>query len=484
VSSIARKGVGTLRRIRTFFVLSLVGSALALTAAPEIVAFQLSKTPISLTGSAKPPESLSNAATPVEIQSQKASQSLSQFYTAEYSAIMARISAWTSLQYAIFPILVAACAMLTKLDNVRANFRWWAAIGALLVGYLAYQGTMLDTLQKVLFIERYLQPLARQIVGIDQFWIHECIYRQSQVANIFFWKYWPPIICLSATIAAAIHVRIRHGFGRWDYILVSSALLLTGGVLDLTIQGSWLEQDIVDACQARTQSLVDLFRPNNIDRQRRLPPMLQLNHWTPEDLLKAIALTGAAIAFAIGLAQYRRAQQWKRAEWVAQEMKQLFSDPTVQAALLMIDWGSRQILLYPEREKIEDRYVQLTNEMVARALMPHEKRQGSEKFTNLEADIRAAFDRALDGLERFHSYVATGLVKISDLQPYLKYWAVNLIRDQYGALGEDRIATLIGYMDKYGFDGAHKLLRDIAAAEGRASSRMSGNLASAAKPRI
>lgn len=195
--------------------------------------------------------------------------------------------------------------------------------------------------------------------------------------------------------------------------------------------------------------------------------MFQLDQWHPDDLLKAIALVGAAIAFAIGLVQYSRAQQWKRAEWVAQEMKQLFSDPIVQAALLMIDWGSRRILLYPDREKVEKRYVQLTNETVARALMPHEKRQGDDRFTSLEADIREAFDRTLDGLERFHSYVATGLVRISDLQPYLKYWAVNLTRDRINTAGEDRIVNLKAYMDKYGFDGAYKLLKDIAAAERR-----------------
>jgi hypothetical protein len=187
------------------------------------------------------------------------------------------------------------------------------------------------------------------------------------------------------------------------------------------------------------------------------------DHWKPEDLLKAIALVGAAIAFAIGLVQYRRAQHWKRTEWVAQEMKKLFSDPIVQAAFMMIDWGSAEILLYPHRKNIEERSVPLTDEAVARALMPHEQRQGNDKFTPVEADIRAAFDRALDGLERFHSYVATGLVKIGDLQPYLKYWAVNLTRDR-GA-GEERIENLLAYMDKYGFDGAHKLLKDIAATE-------------------
>jgi hypothetical protein len=195
--------------------------------------------------------------------------------------------------------------------------------------------------------------------------------------------------------------------------------------------------------------------------------MFQLDQWHPDDLLKAIALVGTAIAFAIGLVQYRRAQQWKRAEWVAQEMKQLFSDPIVQAALLMIDWGSRRILLYPGREKFEERYVQLTNDTVARALMPHEKRQGADRFTPLEADIREAFDRTLDGLERFHSYVETGLVRISDLQPYLKYWAVNLTRERINTEGEDRLVNLKAYMDKYGFDGAHRLLKDIAAVERR-----------------
>ena len=76
-----------------------------------------------------------------------------------------------------------------------------------------------------------------------------------------------------------------------------------------------------------------------------MPP---LNEWKPDDLLKALALFGATLAFAIGLMQYRRAQHWKRAEWVAQEMKSFLGDPIVQAVFLMIDWGSRRIALYPD----------------------------------------------------------------------------------------------------------------------------------------
>jgi hypothetical protein len=197
--------------------------------------------------------------------------------------------------------------------------------------------------------------------------------------------------------------------------------------------------------------------------------MLTLSEWKPDDLVKAIAILGAAVAFIIGLVQYKRAQQWKRAEWVAQEMKNLFEDPIVKAALMMIEWGSRRILLYPDRQEERDRYISLTNEAVARALMTHDDRP--DGFSELEADIRAACDKLLDGLERFDSYVHTGLVTLSDLRPYLKYWAVLLCRPRGPRPNEHRLARLTGYMDRYGYEGAHDLLKRIAASQPSGASK-------------
>jgi hypothetical protein len=188
--------------------------------------------------------------------------------------------------------------------------------------------------------------------------------------------------------------------------------------------------------------------------------MLSLIEWKPDDLLKALVLLGAVLAFIVGLVQYRRAQHWKRVEWVAQEMKGLFGDPVVQAALQMFEWGSRRIPLYPDRKEESERYVRLKNEIVADALLPHEDR--ADGFSDQEMDIRAAFDRLLDGLERFHSYVVTGLVELRDLQPYLKYWAVSLCRPR---AAEHRVARLKAYMQRYGYDGALDLLERIAAAQ-------------------
>src|SRR5262245_18409708 len=189
--------------------------------------------------------------------------------------------------------------------------------------------------------------------------------------------------------------------------------------------------------------------------------MPTLSEWKPGDFLNVVVLVGATVAFLVGLAQYRRAQHWKRAEWVAQEMKALFGDPVVQAALLMFDWSSRRIPLYPGREVEGERHVLIENKAVANALMPHEDRP--EGFTDLEADIRAAFDRLLDGLERFHSYVDTGLCELRDLQPYLKYWAVSLWRPRTPRSEDHRRARLAEYMKRYGSEGALSLLERVAA---------------------
>lgn len=176
-----------------------------------------------------------------------------------------------------------------------------------------------------------------------------------------------------------------------------------------------------------------------------------------DDLAKALGLLGALYAFRVGLIQYRTAQQWKRAEWVAQEMKALFAEPLVQAALLMIDWQNRKVPLHPDEGEASKRDVYVTDDSVAAALAPHSRQR---PFSALECEIRGAFDRLLDGLERLNSYVTTGLVTDGDLTPYLAYWASRVCG---ASEGETRLAALRVYMTTYGFAGALDLLERQAA---------------------
>lgn len=180
--------------------------------------------------------------------------------------------------------------------------------------------------------------------------------------------------------------------------------------------------------------------------------------WKAQDILTALALIGGSLAFILGLIQYRKAQQWKRAEWIAQEMKLFFSNQMVQNALLMIDWGKRRIPLFPHREKFEDRYVVVSDEDVKHALRPHEERPG---FSDVEASIRDCFDRFLDGLERFESYVATGLVRSKDLEPYLAYWGYHIASAKSSDKKAERLSQLREYMERYGYAGATRLIKRL-----------------------
>jgi hypothetical protein len=182
----------------------------------------------------------------------------------------------------------------------------------------------------------------------------------------------------------------------------------------------------------------------------------------PEYQLKAVALFGASIAFIVGLLQYRKTQSWKRAEWVAEEMTGFFGDPKVRAALCMIDWGARRVQLYPERKTVEEQFVVVTDDRLAKALEDHQSRPNG--FTEDEVTMRDTFDHFLDRLERIQSFVEAGLVKTSDVAPYLRYWAVDIMEARPGDSSVDRLVQLRNYIRRYRFTGVDTLLRSVASA--------------------
>lgn len=182
------------------------------------------------------------------------------------------------------------------------------------------------------------------------------------------------------------------------------------------------------------------------------------NWWhalTADGQLKLLALVGASIAFVIGLFQYRKTQRWKRAEWVAQEMKDFFDDPSVKMALQLLDWGSRRAELFPSRADPEDRFVRVRDDDLAKALADHSDRPGG--FTPTEAALRDLFDHFLDRLERINSFVDAGLVSLGDVRPYLDYWAGHVITARAGDPRVDRLVQLRRYIRRYSFSGVEAL---------------------------
>ncbi len=175
-----------------------------------------------------------------------------------------------------------------------------------------------------------------------------------------------------------------------------------------------------------------------------------LSNWNAEQTLTAFALLGAGVAFVVGLLQYKKAQRWKRAEWVSQEMKEFLTNPQVDAAFKMVDWGWRPIQLFPHREN-PDRLEFISAQEIVDALRPH---GNGCTFTEKETAVRDAFDTLCDGLERFESYIRAGLITESDVEPYLDYWGVHLRPDS----PDPKLRRIREYMSHYGWDGATSLL--------------------------
>ncbi len=186
-----------------------------------------------------------------------------------------------------------------------------------------------------------------------------------------------------------------------------------------------------------------------------------------DDYLKVLALFGASIAFGVGLFQYWKAQRWKRAEFLANEMKEFFANTRVEKAQKLIDWGCRRIPLL-EDCSADQSLVTVTRQMQTIGLRPDIllDRSGSDRetfavdgkasrdgFTPAQAAIRDCYDAFFDGLERFASYAKTGLIDVPSLRPYIGYWVDQISSPTENADDAAWCAALLTYVNFYRFDG-------------------------------
>ena len=189
-------------------------------------------------------------------------------------------------------------------------------------------------------------------------------------------------------------------------------------------------------------------------------------------IVSILGFGGTITALLFGVFQYRRSERWKRAEFVAKEIKEFESDPIVRNALLMIDWGVRKINLNFVPNEQFDNYVGVTREMQRKALMPHSFKTIDDSeacnddpegpvrgFTSVEALIRDTYDTLLDHLERFDNFVRSGLVSKEEFEPYLIYWLQSMTANEGSK--EDRAwrLTLLTYISFYRYSGVKHLFK-------------------------
>jgi len=89
-----------------------------------------------------------------------------------------------------------------------------------------------------------------------------------------------------------------------------------------------------------------------------------------KSLVTVAGAIGSFVVFSIGVSTYLRTEKWKRAEFLANEMKEFFAAPRVQKALLLIDWGYRELDLVEDRDSDESRVI-VSRQMQTMGLRPH-----------------------------------------------------------------------------------------------------------------
>ena len=168
--------------------------------------------------------------------------------------------------------------------------------------------------------------------------------------------------------------------------------------------------------------------------------------------LKGIGGIAAIIIFIIGFKRYNKEQKWKRKEFVAKEIKEFHENKMNKNAMLMLDWDTRNIELFPEHPDFEKRNALIGRKELERALLPHHNL--TFKFNKDEAIIRDTFDHFLTSLTRFEHFIDTEIVELEDFKPYLNYWIDTITED----LPEKTRNVLHHYIIAYEYVGVINLV--------------------------
>ncbi|TAH39340.1 MAG: hypothetical protein EYC70_00720 [Planctomycetota bacterium] len=175
---------------------------------------------------------------------------------------------------------------------------------------------------------------------------------------------------------------------------------------------------------------------------------MTLTSWL--DLVRTVAIASSAVFAAY---QYYRGQVWKKSEFTSGVMKDFFQQPRVRSALTMLDWAELPVELFPDQPERAQRSVVVTEAMIREALRTHQERTD---FNETETAIRRSFDSLLFRLATYDHYVASGLIRDRDLQPYLGFW-MRVALGREGAKGAAIQDALWRYADFYRFSGAARL---------------------------
>ncbi len=138
----------------------------------------------------------------------------------------------------------------------------------------------------------------------------------------------------------------------------------------------------------------------------------------------------AAGGFTFGVYQYRQGRIEARRQFAARAIEVYLGNADVRAAMQMLDWRARKMLLPPGRTKAEgaDEFTVSHSDLDDALVLPHEN---GGNFTALQVLLRDTFDRFINELEHLANQEQAGAFRIEDVAPYLAYLGELMFGTRY-----------------------------------------------------
>ncbi|WP_426436015.1 hypothetical protein [Bradyrhizobium genosp. P] len=166
-------------------------------------------------------------------------------------------------------------------------------------------------------------------------------------------------------------------------------------------------------------------------------------------------------------------QNWKKAEFLANQVKDFFSDESVERTVYMLDWHIRKLVIADDDDEIvltlhDDRVLaevanrrNLRDEflntgrsvVVARALRTHDDKEFSEH----EAVVRDNFDWLFFRLGQFQHMIQSGLFTYQEVDIHMSY-VLDLVSGGLDYVSPAVTAAIARYVREYDFPATEALM--------------------------
>src|SRR5215216_4539285 len=159
----------------------------------------------------------------------------------------------------------------------------------------------------------------------------------------------------------------------------------------------------------------------------------------------------AVMIFEAGRRQYKRAENWRRTEFLAKLYKDFSDDNACRRATWMLDGGER--IIYFE-EGNDQKAFPVNEDVLFKALRDY---SSDKKYSDLELHIRESLDRFFVYLEQFDRAIQNNLVEQHEVYPYFGYW-IDLLNGA-GPMDDKVRRRIRDYINDSGFEDVDRLLR-------------------------